>query len=200
MEELKKDVKQEAVEPTPIQEEKQQAEAVSEDVKTPEVVDKNVYEKVREAMKSEREAKKVEQTKNAELEERLATLETAQTQPVEPVGDYDLGDAKADILFEMNRDPFIKDNMDEIYTIMSEKGLDVKQATRDVKAEIFDRIQRETSEVEPNKPLKQEKTTATQEEPAEPQSGNLIEDALAGKLENLPPDQREAIKRVMSGK
>jgi hypothetical protein len=44
---------------------------------------------------------------------------------------------------------------------------------------------------------KQEKTIATQEVPRQQFSGNIIQDAIAGKIGNMSPDQLAAIKRVM---
>jgi hypothetical protein len=168
---------------------------VSEDVKTPEDenVSKSVYEKVREAMKSEREAKRAAQAQNAELEERLAKLESQPRQ--EETGDYDPYKAKTDLLFQISKDEFVKENLDLIEAKMTDNpSFDVSQATTAVKAEIFDRIQKEANPVEPNKPLKQQKPTATAEPVRKDLSGDIYKDALAGKID-VDPAQLAAIQR-----
>lgn len=196
MTEENKDVKQDDANVAPVQEQEEQTPEGSEPVKTPEVVDKNVYEKVREAMKTEREAKRVAEARNTELEERIAKLE--QTRTAEEDEDYDPYKAKTDILFLMNKDPFVKENLDLVEQKMTDNpAMDVKSAVREVKAEMFDRIQKEVSAVEENKPLKQEKPTATQEQERPELTGDVLKDALDGKIENIPTDQLAAIKRVL---
>lgn len=195
MENEVKDVNQEQVQAPPVQEGNEQVSNVSEDVNTQGTVDKSIYESVRESMKKEREAKKAAQAKNAELEERLKSLEMRQTN-VDDNEDYDPYKAKTDILFLMNKDAFVKDNLDLIEEKMTETGLTVQEAIKDVKADFFDRIQKATTTVD-NKPPKQEKTIATQEVPRQQFSGNIVQDALGGKLGNISPDQLAAIKRVM---
>lgn len=196
MENENKDVKPGEANAAPVQEPKEQAPAGSEPVKTPDVVDRNVYEKVREAMQKEREEKRVKEAQITELNERIAKLETSRTERDDE--DYDPYKAKTDILFLMNKDPFVKDNLDLIEQKMTDNPqLDVASALKEVKAEMFDRIQKEVSSVEDNKPLKQEKPTATQEQVRPELSGNVLKDAVDGKIENVPPEQLAAIKRVL---
>lgn len=182
------------VKPAPASEELKAPEA-SEGVKTPDVVDKTVYEKVREDMKAERQAKREAQARLKELEERLTTLEQSRT---EDDFEEERRDPRLDVLYLVNKDSFVKENLDLIEQRMSQdKSLDVHQAVRALKAEMFDRIQKEVSGAEPSKQLKQEKVTATPE-PEKPQlSGDLMKDALEGKLDNVPNEQLAAIKRVM---
>jgi len=188
---------------TPVQppvEEVKPTEVVSEDVKTPEVegqVDQSVYEKVREAMKSEREAKKASNARNAELEARIAELETQTPRQEErPTNTYE---AKTDLLLMVNKDNFLKENLDLVESKMAESGLDVKSALTAVKAEFFDRIQKESTPAEVNKPLNQQKPTATGEPVQQVQSVNAtdtLRDVMSGKIES-DPRQVEAIRKLM---
>ena len=192
-EEEKKDVKEVATTP-PVQEEEKPAEVVSEDVKTPEAegqVDQNVYEKVREAMKTEREAKKAEKARNAELETRIAELESQTPQEEKKYGSYE---AKVDILTLMNKDAFFKENSDLIEEKMADNPkMDVQSALTAVKSEFFDRIQKESQPVG-DKPLTQQKPTATTE-PVTQVKAPTIKDVLAGKVD-IDPMQRQAIETI----
>src|SRR5664280_2227403 len=88
----------EPVAPT-VEAQPEQEVVVSEDVKTP-TVDRKVYEQVRDDMKAEREAKRLANTKNAELEARIAELETRSVSvDDEPVEEDVRTKAKVDILY-----------------------------------------------------------------------------------------------------
>ena len=191
-----KDVKDEVATPTPVQEEVKPAEVVSEDVKTPEVEgqsDQSKYEKVREAMKSERKAKKAEKARNVELETRIAELESQTPLQGEPK-EYGSYEAKVDILTLMNKDNFFKENSDLIEEKMADNPkMDVQSALTAVKAEFFDRIQKESKPVE-DKPLTQQKPTATAE-PVTQAKSPKIKDILAGKVD-IDPMQRQAMENV----
>jgi len=209
-----KDVKPKEATPTPVQELKEQPQPkkeepketpevkpkkeVSEDVKPP-MVEKSVYEKVREAMKSEREAKREAKERNTELEERIAKLESQK--PEETYGDEERTpyEAKTDLLFLMNKDPFVKENLDLIEEKMTDNpNIDIRAAVSELKADFFDRIQKESSTIE-NKILKQTTPTATEEEvtPKRPKDSNrLLKDVLDGKVD-VDPAQLEAIKHYL---
>lgn len=206
MGEEKKDVKQEEPTPTPVPEEKVEAPVVSEDVKTPEVetVDKTVYEKVREAMRTEREEKKAVKSQNEELLTRISALEAKQADDYLEEEDQSTAtqaDPRLEIVYLMNKDKFVKDNLDLIEQKMSDNPrMDVHVATLSVKAELLDRIQKEEPTLSDNKLPKQEKPTATGE--PQPKTGistdpkEVLKDALAGKLD-IDPGQLEAIKRTL---
>ena len=183
-----------ATPPQPPVEEVKPTEAVSEDVKTPEVegqVDQSVYEKVREAMKTEREAKKAEKARNAELETRIAELESQTPQEEKKYGSYE---AKVDILTLMNKDAFFKENSDLIEEKMADNPkMDVQSALTAVKAEFFDRIQKESQPVG-DKPLTTQKPTATAE-PVEQVNAPTMKQVLSGKVP-IDPMQLEAIRRI----
>jgi hypothetical protein len=205
MAEEKKDVKpEESQSSSKSEEKKEQSKEVREDVKTPEdVVDKSVYEKVREAMRSEREAKKLERAKVTELEEKIAKIEQSQQSEEEDEGSvYDPYKAKVDILTMMNKDSFVKDNLDLIEEKMTSEKVDISTAVKDLKSEYFDRIQKESTSTDVDNQLKQEKPTATEEEIPPKQATNsrdLIKDALSGKID-MDPKQLEAIKRYFPKK
>ena len=149
-----KDVKETTpVEPVKPQEEKA---PVGEPVKAPETVDRKVYEQVRDDMKAEREAKKSANVKNAELEARIAELET---RPVSD-DDTDQGDvrtkAKVEILYLVQSDPFVKENLDLIEDKMADNPkMTAQTAIKELKSDFFDKMQKEVSQSEPEKPLKQ---------------------------------------------
>jgi hypothetical protein len=200
MAEEAKDVKEEVAEPTPVQEEIKQSEEVSEDVKTPkDVIDKDVYVKVREDMKAERAAKREAQAKTRELEERIAELESRGVE--EP--DLDGNDPRVEVLYQINKDPFVKDNLDLIEEKMATEKMDIKSAVSAVKSEMFDRIQREVTTAPESKTLKQEKPTATAEDiPKSQLTGDPEKDiqaALRGELD-INPAQLESIKRYLRQK
>ena len=184
---------QESVEAT------QPAGDVSEDVKTPAVegqVDQSVYEKVREAMKSERTAKKAEKARNAELENRIAELESQAPQQEGTPNEYGSYEAKVDVLTLMNKDSFFRENSDLVEAKMTDNpSMDAQSALKEVKAEFFDRIQKESMPAEVNKPLTQQKPTAAAE-PQQVANEVTLKDALAGKAE-IDPMQLEAIRNVM---
>ena len=184
---------QESVEAT------QPAGDVSEDVKTPAVegqVDQSVYEKVREAMKSERTAKKAEKARNAELENRIAELESQAPQQEGTPKEYSSYEAKVDVLTLMNKDSFFRENSELVEAKMSDNpGMDVKTALDKTKAEFFDRIQKESMPAEVNKPLTQQKPTAAAE-PTQVAKEVPLKDYLAGKAD-MDPMQRQAIESVM---
>lgn len=212
MDEETKDVKQEEADPTPVPEEKQQPEPkeetpeeVKKDVENSQGVDRKVYEKVREDMKAERNAKREEQERVRELEERIADLESRDTYADETQSDYkaepsdySLADAKAEILFEKERNPFVAEHMEEIYQEMTDKKLTFKDAVGAVSVDFVNRLHKEMKSAEPNKPLKQEKPTATDEEQLKPSLSNdptaNLKAAREGKLE-VDPAQLEAIRR-----
>lgn len=198
MAEEQKDVKpEESQASSESTETKEQSEEASEGVKTPEdVVDKSVYEKVREAMKSEREQRKQKDSELTELQAKIEKLEQSR-QSEEQTSDYDPYKAKTDILFMMNKDPFVKDNLDLVEEKMTgNPNMDVQSAVQQVKADFFDRIEKEVSNTESNKPLKQEKPTATEEQTPPKTSGNVWKDAISGKVD-IDPEQLAAIRRQL---
>jgi glutamate racemase len=130
---------------------------VGEPVKTPATVDRKVYEQVRDDMKAEREAKRLANQKNAELEARIAELETRR-EPVddEPVTEEDVRTkAKVDVLYLMQTDPFVKDNLDLIEDEMADDPrLTASQAVEKVQAKLFRKLSFEVTKSEPEVPPK----------------------------------------------
>jgi hypothetical protein len=133
-------------------------------------------------------------TKNAELEARIAELESAKGTEDD---DEDQGDvrtkAKVEILYLINSDPFVKANLDLIEDRMTDNPrLTAKEAITEIKSEFFDKMQQEVSNSEPEKPLKQlnPKGNTVRKD--------IIKDALSGKVENADPAQLEAYKAMMA--
>jgi hypothetical protein len=156
-------------------------------------VEKSVYEKVREAMKAERAEKRQALSEVEQLRKRIEELESR--------GDDDdkkpARDPRLDVLYLVQKDQFVKENLDLIEQKMTDNPhLDVNAAVREVKAEMFDLIEKEVAKSTSNQPQKQERPTAVPEPSRYEPSGDAIKDALDGKL-NVPPEQLIAIKRVL---
>lgn len=200
-----KDVKEEVeAQPAPVQEQEEQQAEVSEDVKTPaEGVDRKVYEKVREDMKSEREAKRAALAETNQLKAEIEALKERQDaySGVDTEKASDPLAAKVEILTLMQKDEFVKENLDLVEQAMVDNpGLTAQDAIKELKADYFDRIQKEGSTVEVNKPQSQ-KPTSTTEPPQETKPkakdpSKVLQDVLDGKIE-IDPEQLESIKRTL---
>ena len=188
-------------------EEKEQVTPVSEDVKppvvdptpTPPVVkpedvktDVELIENARKAMLEERVKRKEAQTETSKLEERIAELESQDPNAEEDPDDKDkpVTDPRVDVIYAINKDAFARDNLDLIEDKMSDTGMKVDEAILAVKAELFDRIQKEVGTAPSNKLPKNERPTATEEEQqrvelAEDPKENLKK-ALKGELDIDP--------------
>ena len=157
-------------------------------------VDKTVYEKVREDMLKYKSEKK---EANAELEALRAEVEALKAAQDDDDDEEVIGDvrtqAKVDLLYLIQSDPFVKDNLDLVRERMeSNKKLTVHEAIKDVKSDFFDRMQKEVSKSEPEVPPKQIKPKGSST------SGNVIKDALDGKIENADPAQLKAYQDVIA--
>jgi len=192
MAEEQKDVKETTpVEPVQAPEEKA---PVGEPVKAPEAVDRKVYEQVRDDMKAEREAKKLANAKNAELEARIAELESRPDSDDDDQGDVKTK-AKVEILYLVQSDPFVKENLDLIEDKMADNPrMTAQQAIKELKSDFFDKMQKEVSKAEPEKPFKQLNPKGE----SIPYRGDIVKEALEGKYENADPAQLEAYNRVMA--
>ncbi len=115
-------------------------------------VDRKVYEKVREDMLKYKDEKKAKDAKVAELEARLAAVEA--TRGTDYDGDVEPEDtrtkAKVDILYLVQTDPFVKENLDLIEEKMADNpNMTATAAIKEIKSDFFDRMQREVSSSEP---------------------------------------------------
>ncbi|MFA6445741.1 MAG: hypothetical protein WCW14_00625 [Candidatus Paceibacterota bacterium] len=179
----------------PVQEQDENSTVVREDEKTPDTkVDRKVYESVRDAMKREREEKRAKDTKIAELEARLAEVESRRgaedDEDDEPQDS--MTKAKVDILYLVQTDPFVKENLDLIEEKMTDNPrLTAKEAIKEIKSDFFDRMSKESVKAAPEVPLKQitpkGNSTITRE--------NVIKDALEGRNANADSAQMEAYRR-----
>jgi CRISPR/Cas system CSM-associated protein Csm2 small subunit len=157
-------------------------------------VSKNVYEKVREAMKNERAQKKEALSELENLRKRVEELEGRSGDENEEVQRQD---PRLDVLYLVNKDPFVRENLDLIEQRMAENPrLDVKQAVREIKADMFDRIEKEISVPTNNNIQKTERPTAIREPVTYKPSGNALKDALEGKIQ-IPSEQLASIRRVL---
>jgi hypothetical protein len=191
-EELKQGV-EEPVAPT-VEVQPEQEVEVSEDVKTP-TVDRKVYENVREDMKKERAERKAKEVKIAELEARLSEVELQREvpEPYEEDGDVRTR-AKVDILYLVQSDSFVKENLDLIEEKMADNPkLSAKEAIKEIKSDFFDRMRKEVSSSEPEVLPKQIKPKGNNTIRT-----NIIQDALDGKYNDVDPAQLEAYKAQLA--
>jgi hypothetical protein len=185
-----KDVKQDTP-VAPVQEQEEKA-AEGAPVIAPATVDRKVYEQVRESMQKERAERKAKDLKIAELEKRLTEVETQGTDDEEE-GDVRTK-AKVEILYLINSDPFVKENLDLIEDKMADNPkMTAQAAIKELKSDFFDKMQKEVSQSEPEKPLKQLNPKGNTIE-----RKDIIKDALEGKVENADPAQLEAYKAMMA--
>ena len=157
-------------------------------------VDKTVYEKVREDMLKYKSEKK---EANAELEALKAEVQALKAAQDDDDDEEVIGDvrtqAKVDLLYLIQSDPFVKDNLDLVRERMeSNKKLTVHEAIKDVKSDFFDRMQKEVSKSEPEVPPKQIKPKGSST------NGSVIKDALDGKIEDADPAQLKAYQDVIA--
>lgn len=121
-------------------------------------VDRKVYEKVREDMLKYKEEKRAKEEKIADLEARIAAVESTKVEPdedISPIEDTRVK-AKVDVLMLVQTDPFAKENLDLIAEKMAENpNMSAQAAIREIKAEFFDRMQKEVQKAEPEVPPKQ---------------------------------------------
>lgn len=115
-------------------------------------VDRKVYEKVREDMLKYKDEKKAKDAKVAELEARLAAVES--TRGTDDEGEDEPEDtrtkAKVDILYLVQTDPFVKENLDLIEEKMADNpNMTAQAAIKEIKSDFFDRMQKEVSSAEP---------------------------------------------------
>lgn len=180
--------------------ESKQTPTVNQDVQNGGVVEKKVYEQVRNDMLKEREEKRKFKAENAALEQRIAKLEQLVQKGDDDDDDdkivYTPAKAQSEIMDLMTRDPFVKDNLDLIEQKMSENpALTVNDAVKELKSDFFDRINKEATP-QTNINIKQERpSTTTGEKPSDNRVANpSLDDALNGKID-IDPLQLEAIRR-----
>lgn len=184
MEDVNQDVN-EAAQATAVQQENENGTNASEGVTTQEtVISREAYENVKKSMQEERAAKKALKEENARLKAQLEGTTDKTTSTSE--------EAKVEILYLMNKDPFVKDNLDLIEERMSEDGLTVQEAVKELKSELFDKIHTEVVK-QVDVPPKQLITRSVQET-----RETVVKDAIDGKLENADPRQLEAYKSALA--
>lgn len=161
------------------------SEVVSDE---PAKVDRRVYEKVREDMLKYKEEKKAKEAKIAELEARILAVESTKETVYEEPDDADTRTkAKVDILYLVQTDPFVKENLDLIEEKMSDNPkMSAQAAIREIKSDFFDRMQKEVAKAEPEVPPKQ----------VNPKGNSTIKDALED--ENADPRQMAAYKAQLA--
>lgn len=120
-------------------------------------VERKVYEKVREDMLKYKDEKKAKDAELAEIKARLAAVESTRVSDDEDGEPEDTRTkAKVDILYLVQTDPFVKENLDLIEERMAENpNMTAQAAIKEIKSDFFDRMQKEVSRSEPEVPPKQ---------------------------------------------
>lgn len=162
-------------------------------------VDRKVYEKVREDMLAYKAEKKAKDQELEAIKAEIETLKNAQTQVTEDEGLSEPDTrtkAKVDILYLVQTDPFVKENLDLIEEKMAENPhMTAQTAIKEIKSDFFDRMQKEVAKAEPEvlpKQVKPQGNSTTE------QRGDVIKEALEGRNENADPRQLEAYKAVLA--
>lgn len=151
-------------------------------------VDRRVYEKVREDMLAYKAEKKAKEAKIADLEARILAVEAAKVEVDDEPEDGDVRTkAKVDILYLVQTDPFVKENLDLIEEKMSENPkMTAQAAIKEIKSDFFDRMQKEVSRTEPEVPPKQ----------INPKGNSTLKEAIES--DTADPRQVEAYKAQLA--
>lgn len=205
MAEQPKEVVNETVSDTsvvPTTTETQQTTTVKEDVKT-EVVDQE-KENIKRALQEERERRKAVEARNRELEQAHVNPQPV-VAPVAPVADdqdeiaqrFIRTESLTELNFLINKDPFVKENLDLIEDEMRASRVGAREAIKNVKEAVLDRILRgeapaQTTTTVPN----QIKPTATPEETEPEIKGSYYQAAKEGKIKGVDPDLLRALSEA----
>ena len=152
-------------------------------------VDRKVYEKVREDMLKYKDEKKAKDAELAEIKARLEAVEAAKAEVIDE--EPEEGDvrtkAKVDILYLVQTDPFVKENLDLIEEKMAENPrMTAQAAIKEIKSDFFDRMQKEVARTEPEVPPKQ----------INPKGNSTLKEAIES--DTADPRQVEAYKAQLA--
>jgi hypothetical protein len=172
---------------------------VSEDATTP---GKSAEEKYQESLVALRADRSKLKAKNAELEEvkaRLAQLEATtaeedEDEPSEPKRRGNTSKALAELAIKISTEPGFKDRLDLVQEKM-ESGMTLEQADNAVLANIVRKMMTASESAPQQSPPKSINTTAIPEPSAQKRTGNILDDAVGGKL-NIPPEMAQTLARV----
>lgn len=170
-----------------VEQQEDQTNAASEgDINSDSYVQRDVYESVREAMKKSREEAKRLKAEIASLKSSKQTGEghDRKTQNI-------VESAKIDLVYSMQKDSFIRENIELIEDKMVLDNCTVQEAVQRLKSEMFDKIISKSDEHSPQSPPKQLIPKGSNAEIGVQKSS--VEQMLA----NAPVGQVEAYKRAL---
>jgi uncharacterized coiled-coil DUF342 family protein len=164
---------------------------VSEDAQTPTKTAEEKYKEMLTALREERGRRKQASTEIEELRAKLESLESQKEEiDEEPVT---RAEALAELNLKLTQDPSFKDRLDLVEERMMQ-GMTLEQADNAVLAEIARKML--NSSTSPQTIPQSIKTTALPETTRPKLTGNILKDAVAGKL-GIPEAQRKAIERIL---
>jgi len=168
---------------------------VSEDAQTQTKSAEEKYQEMLTALREERGRRKQASSEVEELKARLEALENKE-EPEEEFTSKRITrtEALAELSLKMTQDTSFKDRLDLVEEKMS-KGMTLEQADNAVLAEIA-RKMIQSSEAQPQTIPQSIKTTALPETTKPKLTGNILSDAVSGKL-GIPEEQRIAIQRIL---
>lgn len=176
---------------------------VSEDAQTPVKTADEKYQETLAALREERQKRKAKDSELEEVKARLAQLESQdeEEEPEEEEQPKKRRQTKAEALSELAiklvKDPGFRDRLDLVEEKMSQ-GMTLEAADNAVLADIARKMMTSTEGKAPQVAPKSINPTAIPESPSMRPTGNVVEDAIAGKL-GIPEAQRLAIQRVREG-
>lgn len=174
---------------------------VSEDAQTPVKTADEKYQETLTALREERQKRKAKDTELEEVKARLAQLEgQEEEEPEEEEAPKRYRQTKAEALSELAiklvKDPGFKDRLDLVEEKMTQ-GMTLEAADNAVLADIARKMMTSSEGTSPQSAPKSINPTAIPESPSRRPTGNVLDDAVSGKL-GIPEAQRIAIERVRS--
>lgn len=175
---------------------------VSEDAQTPVKTADVKYQETLTALREERNKRKQTSSELEELKARLAQLESQEEEPEEEEEApkryrQTKAEALSELAIKLVKDPGFKDRLDLVEEKMTQ-GMTLEAADNAVLADIARKMMTSSVGTSPQSVPNSINPTAIPEAPSMRPTGNVVEDAIAGKL-GIPEAQRIAIQRVREG-
>lgn len=185
------------VESTPTQSE--QVTPASESVTTPKT---DEADNIKRALQEERERRKAAEARLKELETQTVTpAPVVQTPVVEEQDEvaqrFLRTESLTELNFLINKDPFVRENLDLIEDEMRSSRVGAREAIKNVKEAVLDRILSGTPNAQTHTGIpNQIKPTATPEETEPEIKGSYYQAAKEGKIKGIDPDLLRALNEA----
>jgi hypothetical protein len=173
---------------------------VSEDAQTPAKSADEKYQQTLTALREERQKRKQKDSELEELRERLARIESKEEEEPEEEEEapkryrQTKAEALSELAIKLVKDPGFKDRLDLVEEKMA-MGMTLEAADNAVLADIARKMMSSPQGSSPQRVPNSINPTAIPEAPSKRPTGNVVEDAIAGRL-NIPEEQRIAIMRL----